>query len=87
MAPLKENGELDIERINEQPIEEYMEVIGGLTEEQYKEYLSNLPINESKEPVRVVVVDYTLEEELERGSVLAEDLINKLRKNEKTSFK
>lgn len=87
MAPLKENGELDIERINEQPIEEYMEVICGLTEEQYKEYLSNLPINESKEPVRAVVVDYTLEEELERGSVLAEDLINKLRKNEKTSFK
>lgn len=89
MVPLKENGELDIERINEQPIEEYMEVIGGLTEEQYKEYLSNLPINESKEPVRAVVVDYTLEEELERerGSVLAEDLINKLRKNEKTSFK
>lgn len=86
MVPLKENGELDIERINEQPIE-YMEVIGGLTEEQYKEYLSNLPINESKEPVRAVVVDYTLEEELERGSVLAEDLINKLRKNEKTSFK
>ena len=56
-----------------------------LTEEQYKEYLSNLPVNESKEPVRAIVVDYTLEEELERGSVLAEDLINNLRKNEKTS--
>ena len=64
-----------------------MDVIGGLTEEQYKEYLSNLPVNEAKEPVRAIVVDYTLEEELERGSVLAEDLINKLRKNEKTSFK
>lgn len=87
MVPLKENGELDVERINKLPIEEYMEVIGGLTEEQYKEYLSNLPINESKEPVRAVVIDYTLEEELEIGSVLAEDLINKLRKNEKTSFK
>lgn len=87
MVPLKESGELDIERINELPIEEYMDVIGGLTEEQYKEYISNLPVNESKEPVRAVVVDYTLEEELERGSVLAEDLINNLRKNEKTSFK
>jgi hypothetical protein len=85
MVPLKENGKLDIERINELPIEEYMDVIGGLTEEQYKEYLSNLPVNESKEPVRAIVVDYTLEEELERGSVLAEDLINNLRKNEKTS--
>ena len=80
MAPLKENGELDIERINELPIEEYMEVIGGLTEEQYKEYLSNLPINESKGPVRAVVVDYTLEDELARGCVLAEDFMNKMRK-------
>lgn len=80
MVPLKENGELDIERINELPIEEYMEVIGGLTEEQYKQYLSNLPINESKGPVRAVVVDYTLEEELERGSVLAEEFMKKMQK-------
>ncbi len=83
MEILKENGELNIEQINKLPIEEYMEVIGGLTDEQYKEYISNLPINESKEPVRAVVVDYTLEDELARGSVLAEDLINNLRKNEK----
>ncbi len=80
MVPLKESGELDIERINELPIEEYMDVIGGLTEEQYKEYISNLPVNESKEPVRAVVVDYTLEEELERGSVLAEEFMKKMRK-------
>ena len=69
MVPLKENGELDIERINELPIEEYMDVIGGLTEEQYKEYLSNLPVNESKEPVRAIVVDYTLEEELREFNI------------------
>ena len=83
MDILKEDGKLNIEQINKLPIEEYMEVIGGLTDEQYKEYLSNLPITESKEPVRAVVVDYTLEDELARGSVLAEDLINNLRKNEK----
>lgn len=83
MVPLKENGELDVERINNLPIEEYMEVVGGLTDEQYNEYLSTLPITGSKEPVRAIVVDYTLEEELKRGSVLAENLINNLRKNEK----
>ena len=38
MALLKEDGSLDIERINKLPLEEYMEEIGGLTEEQYKEY-------------------------------------------------
>ena len=80
MIPLKENGELDVERINNLPIEEYMEVIGGLTEEQYNEYLSTLPITGSKEPVRAIVVDYTLEEELKRGSVLAEDFMEKMRK-------
>ena len=47
MALLKEDGSLDIERINKLPIEEYIKEIGTLMEEQYKEYLSKLPINES----------------------------------------
>lgn len=71
---------MDIERINILPIEEYMKEIGTLTEGQYKEYLSKLPINEFKEPTRAIKVDYTLEEELERGGVIAEDFINKMRK-------
>ena len=52
---------------------EYTNEIGNLTSEQYKEYISKLPINESKTDARVVHVDYTLEEELKRGAVLAED--------------
>lgn len=79
MALLKEDGSLDIERINKLPIEEYMDVVGDLTEEQYEEYISKLPINESKESMKAVLVDYTLEEELERGAVIAEDYINNLR--------
>ena len=79
MALLKEDGSLDIERINKLPLEEYMDEIGALTEEQYKEYLSKLPINESNVPTCAVVVDYTLKEELERGSVIADDFINKMR--------
>lgn len=77
---LKEDGSLDIERINKLPIEEYMDVMGDLTQEQYKYYLSKTPINESQEPVRAVVVDYTLEEEIERGTAVdAEDFLNKMR--------
>ena len=64
---LKEDGSLDVERINKLPIDEYTDVMGDLTQEQYKYYLSKTPINESQEPVRAVVVDYTLEEELEKG--------------------
>ena len=80
MVFLKEDGSLDVERINKQPLEEYLDMMGDLTQEQVREYLTKLPINESKEPMKVVIVDYTLEEEIERGGVIAEDLINNLRK-------
>ena len=38
MALLKEDGSLDIERINQLPIEEYIQEIESLNEEQYKDY-------------------------------------------------
>ena len=79
MALLKEDGSLDIERINSIPYEEYLEEMGALTQEQVKEYLSKLPINESVEPVTAMEVDYTLEDELSRGAVLADVLLKKLR--------
>ena len=56
-----------------------MEEMGTLTQEQVKEYISKLPINESVEPVTAIEVDYTLEDELEKGAVLADDLLNRLR--------
>jgi hypothetical protein len=80
MVFLKEDGSLGIERINKLPLEEYMDMMGDLTQEQVREYVTKLPINESKEPMKAVIVDYTLEEEIERGGVIAEDLINNLRK-------
>ena len=73
MALLKEDGSLDIERINKLPIEEYMDVVGDLTEKQYEEYLSKLPINESNEPIRVIKVDRPM-------GVNADDVINNIRK-------
>lgn len=54
---LKLDGSLDIERMNNLPYEEYMDAMGDLTKEQVEEYLSKLPINESDEPMRAVVVD------------------------------
>ena len=65
MVLLKEDGSLDIERINKLPLEEYMYMMGDLTQEQVREYVTKLPINESKEPMKAVI---------------AEDLINNLRK-------
>ena len=73
MKYLKEDGSLDIKRINQLPIDEYMDVVGDLTEEQYEEYLSKLPINESNEPIRVIKVDRPM-------GVNAEDVINNIGK-------
>ena len=83
---LNEDGSLDIERINKLPLKEFMDTMGDLTQEQVEEYLSKQPINESKEPMRVVKVDYTLEEELKRGSVIAKDYINNMRERLKKKF-
>ena len=81
MVLLKEDGGLDIERINQLPFEEYMKEMGSLTEAQVNEYLSVLPINESNEPVQAAEVEYTLRDELEQGAVIASDYIkNKVRK-------
>lgn len=81
MAFLKEDGSLDIEYYNSLPLEEWMDEFASLTDEQVDEYISKLPANESKEPVRVIVSDYTLEEELERGSIFdAEEVINNIGK-------
>lgn len=80
MVYLKENGRLDIEKINKLSYEKYMDVMGRLTEEQVNEYLSALPINEANEPVQAVNVGYTLEDELEKGAVIANDYIqNRMR--------
>ena len=76
---LKEDGSLDVERINKLPIEEYIKVVGAFTQEQYRYYTSKLPINESHEPTKPVVF-YPLEELLERGlGVDAEEYLKKKR--------
>ena len=80
MVFLKEDGSLDIERINNLPIDEFADMMGDLTQVQMNEYVSKLTINESYGPTRPIVVDYTLEEELERGGVIVDDLLNNLRK-------
>lgn len=71
MALLKEDGSLDVKHINKLPLEEYMDTIGDLSEEQYEEYLSKLPINESNEPIRVIKVDRPM-------GVNADDVINNI---------
>ena len=79
MVQLKEDGSLDIERINRLPLEEHMKEVGSFTREQFRQYVSTIPINESKTATRAVKVNYTLEEDLERGCVIVGDFMNEMR--------
>lgn len=80
---LNEDGSLNIEHINKLSYEEYMDTMGMLTQKQIKEYNSRLSINESNEPMQAVWVEYTLEEEFNRGSVDAIAFLNEMKKNYK----
>ena len=83
MALLKEDGSLDIERINKLPIAEFMDEIGDLTEEQIKEYKSKLQISESNEPVHSIM-SLSLQDELAKGTIVSSDgLINNWKKKMK----
>lgn len=75
MVLLKEDGSLDIERINKLPIEEYMSELGKLSQKQRDEYWSKQPINESKDCPRAIYVDYPMEQD----GVDAQEFINIMR--------
>ena len=74
MALLKEDGSLDVERINKLPFNQYMEEMGTLTAKQINEYLTKIPINESKTPMKPIVV-----ETIQNYGVDADDFLNKMK--------
>ena len=78
MALLKEDGSLDIERIQKLPYNEYIHEISNFTKEQYEEYVSKIPINESQGIVIPIVVEDVKEYLRNNGYVNAWDVINKL---------
>ena len=77
MEYLKEDGSLDVERIDSLSLEEYETVIGQLTEEQLDEYFAKQPEDVAKGPIRPVYVDYAMEED----GVDAKDLLNEMKDN------
>lgn len=81
MIFLKEDGSLDIERMNALPIEEYMKMIGELTDEQCNQYASTFPENDGRQHTKAIIGDYTLEDEIKKGGVILKDYLNEKRKN------
>lgn len=76
MVLLKEDGSLDIERIQGLPYDKYMYELTHLTKEQREEYFSALPINESKS---IPIIKSSFKKDLESGCVIALDFLNNLR--------
>lgn len=77
MALLKEDGSLDIERIKQLPLDEHIQEVSHFTKEQRKEYISTIPINESKR-TRPTIYG-SLREELESGKLVdAWDVVNNI---------
>lgn len=70
MALLKEDGSLDIEKINKLPLDEYKKEIYSLSREQYKEFMDNSCrgiIKENQKQVQPIRAKHSLQEELEWG--------------------
>lgn len=80
MTLLKEDGSLDVERINKLPYEEKRHVMSKFTREQIEEYFSKVPINESHEPITPIKVDYKMEDLLANGWGTLNDIYNILMK-------
>ena len=77
MIYLKEDGSLDVERIRKLPIEERAKIVGSFNDKQLKYYISKFPFNESQQPIKAVVVDYTMEDEIRRGTGVDADEFHK----------
>lgn len=81
MVLLKEDGSLDVECIRKLPIEERAKIVSSFNDNQLKYYISKFPVNESQQPIKAVVVDYTMEDEISRGTgVDADEFFNKMRR-------
>ena len=80
-ALLKEDGSLDVEFINNLPHDEYINVIGNLTEQQFEEYVSKNVINEDCESFPIHTINTSIEEYVRRnGLVPLNETINNLHK-------
>ena len=79
MALLKEDGNLDIEQYRKLSIEEFTKEYNRLSRKQIDEFWDKQSLNESSSQTKEVIVDYTLEDDLNNGAVIATDFLNKMR--------
>lgn len=74
---LLEKNAMNIDYINNLPLDEYISVIESMNQEQYKDYCSCITTDKKQEPVHVIAVNYGFDDE--RSGVDAKKFINELR--------
>ncbi len=79
MALSKEDGSLDVNLYNNMTNEEFAKEFNKLTRGQVAEFWREQSLNESHGGTEPVYVDYTLEDELNHGAVIATSFMNKIR--------
>lgn len=70
--PIKERmriiRSLDIKQIVELPFEERMRFIDDLTDEQFHQYVALFPENDGTQQTIPIIVNYSMEDEIRRGT-------------------
>lgn len=80
MALLKEDGSLDIERINKLPFEKRIDEISRLSSSQLNENVCKRLINKATAHRGPIKTKYSLEDEIKMGRIiLAEDVLKIMR--------
>ena len=72
MVFLKEDGNLDIDKYESLPLEEWMDAMGDLTQEQFKEYLSKVPLIKSNKPVSAIKVESSFDTGVDIDDIIKE---------------
>lgn len=74
MQYLKEDGSLDVERLANLPLKEFINAVEELSQEQWNEFIAKCELYAVTGPVDSIVVDSSIAEDGVDADVVLEDL-------------
>lgn len=74
MEFLKEDGSLDVERLANLPLKEFINAVEGLSQEQWNEFIAKCEPYAVTGPVEPIVVDFSVVEDGVDADVVLENL-------------
>ena len=74
MEYLKEDGSLDVERLANLPLKEFINAVEELSQEQWNEFIAKCELYAVTGPVEPIVVEYSIAEDGVDADVVLENL-------------